>query len=163
MIDEWGCCSPRNIGGFLLVLIHELLQKFHVFCFSLYLTVETMLMQDLAVETKWPMFHKSDFPVVGFSECSLFFFQLVQATLSCPHAAISSHNLQDKSTSRLMKETESRRLNLLKEIKRARKVHTKQKEQNSSSVRVGTKVRIIKARLIDWKERRDMESRLRLA
>ena len=121
MIDEWGCCSPRNIGGFLLVLIHELVQKFHVFCFSLYLTVETMLLQDLAVETKWPMFHKSDFPVVRFGECSLFFFQLVQATLSCPHAAISSHNLRDKSTSRLMKETESHRLNLLKEIQASQK------------------------------------------
>ena len=80
-----------------------------------------MLMQDLAVETKWPMFHKSDFPAVRFGECSLFFFQLVQATLSCPHAAISSHNLQDKSTSRLIKETESHRLNLLKEIQASQK------------------------------------------
>ena len=66
--------ANSNIGGFLLVLIHELVQKFHVFCFSLYLTVETMLMQDLAVETKWPVFHKSDFPVVRFGECSYSFF-----------------------------------------------------------------------------------------
>ena len=47
---------------------------------SLYLTVETMLMQDLAVETKWPM-----------------------------------------STSRLMKETESHQLHLLKEIQASQK------------------------------------------
>jgi len=49
--------------------------------------------------------------------------QLVQDTLSCPHAAISSHNLQDKSvsTSRLMKETKSHWLHLLKEIQASQK------------------------------------------
>ena len=51
-----------------------------------------------------------------FIECSLFFFQLIQATFSCPPAAVNRHNLQEKSTSRLMKETESYRLHLLKEI-----------------------------------------------
>ena len=55
-------------------------------------------MQELAV---------SDFPVVRFVECSLFFIQLFHASFSCPPAATSIHNLQDESTSRLMKETES--------------------------------------------------------
>ena len=50
---------------------------------------------------------QSDFPVVRFVECSLFFFELVQATFSCPPARISNHNLQEKSTSRLIKETEA--------------------------------------------------------
>ena len=30
---------------------------------------------------------QSDFPILRFFECSLFFFQLVQATFSCPPAA----------------------------------------------------------------------------
>ena len=36
---------------------------------------------------------QEQFPVVRFVECSLFVFQLVQATFSCPPAAISSHNI----------------------------------------------------------------------
>ena len=34
-----------------------IVQKFHDFLFSLYLTAESTLMQDLVVETKGPMFH----------------------------------------------------------------------------------------------------------
>ena len=50
---------------------------------------------------------KNDCPVVRFIECSLFFFQVIQASFSCPPAPINSHNLQDKSTSRLMKEIQA--------------------------------------------------------
>ena len=100
---EWGYWSPRNGSRFLSVQV----QKFHDFLFSLYLTAETTLMQDLAVKTKLPMSTKSDFPVVRFVEWSSFFIQLFQARFSCPPAAISIHNLQDESTSRLIKETGS--------------------------------------------------------
>ena len=86
---------------------------------------------------------KNDCPVVWFIECSLFFFQLIQASFSCPPAPINSHNLQGKSTSRLMKEEEATGCIYLKKFKQARKVPTKQEEQNSSIMRVGTKVRII--------------------
>ena len=86
---------------------------------------------------------KNDCPVVRFIECSLFFFQLIQASFSCPPAPIDSHNLQDKSTSRLMKEAEATGCIYLQKFKRPRKVPTKQEKQNSSSMRVGTKVRII--------------------
>ena len=75
LIDEWGYWSPRNVGRFVSVPLHELVQKFHDFLFSLYLTAETKLMQDLAVETKWPMFHnRATFLFCVFLECSLFFF-----------------------------------------------------------------------------------------
>ena len=107
------------------------------FPFSLYSTAERTLVQGLAVETKWAKFHKSDFPVVRFVECSLFFFQLVQATFWCPPAAISSHDISQPRVSwKIQKATgyiHSKR------FKRARRLHTKGKEQNSSSVRVGTK------------------------
>ena len=137
MISEWGCFWPRNVGGFFSVLIHELVQKFHDSRFSLYSTAERTLVQDLAVETKWAIFHKSDFPVVGFVECSLFFFQLVQATFSCPPAAISSHNISQPRVSwKIQKATG---YIYSKRFKRARRLHTKGKEQNSSSVRVGTR------------------------
>ena len=63
---------------------------------------------------------------------SLFFFQLVQASFSSPPAAISSHNLQDVSSSRLMKETESHYISP-KKFKRTRKVFTNGKKQRSSN------------------------------
>ena len=119
--------SPWNVGRLLSVLIHELVQKFHDFpqFFSLYLTETTLIQNDLCST-------KSDFPVVRFVECSLFFFQLVQASISCPPAAISSRNLRDESTSRLTKETESHYISS-KKFKRTWKVHTNGKKQRSSS------------------------------
>ena len=67
-----------------------------------------MLMQDLAVETKWSMFHNRAISLLFDSFNAVYsFFKLLQATFSCPPAAISSHNFQDKSTSRLIKETEA--------------------------------------------------------
>ena len=60
--------SPWHVGRLLSVLIHELVQKFQDFLsffFSLYLT-ETTLIQNLAVETKWSMFHKERFPCCAF-------------------------------------------------------------------------------------------------
>ena len=74
---------------------------------------------------------QNDFPVVRFVECSLFFFKLVQATFSCPPAAISSHNLQDKSTSCLIKETEATGCIYSKKIQASQKSEkeTEEKEQ----------------------------------
>ena len=127
---------------FFSVLIHGLVQKFHDSRFSLYSTAERTLVQDLAVETEWAIFHKSNFPVVRFVECSLFVFQLVQATFSCPPAAISSHNISQPRVSwKIQKATG---YIYSKRFKRARRLHTKGKEQNSSSVRVGTKEKWLK-------------------
>ena len=75
LIDEWGYWSPRNVGRFFSVPLHELVQKFHDFIFSLYLTAETTLMEDLAVETKWPMFHnRAIFLFCGFLNAVYSFF-----------------------------------------------------------------------------------------
>ena len=101
LIDEWGYWSPRNVGRFSSVPLHELVQKFHDFLFSLYLMAETTLMKDLVVEKKWPMFHnRAIFLFCGFLNAVYSFFQLVQATFSCPPAATSSDTLQDEWTSR---------------------------------------------------------------
>ena len=88
-------------------------------------------MQDLAV---------SDFPVVRFVECSLFFIQLFQASFSCPPAATSIHKLQDESTS--CHERNRKPLHLLKEIVKREPekwIRNRRNSQNSSSARVGPK------------------------
>ena len=126
--------SPWNVGRLLSVLIHELVQKFQDFLSFFF---HCIWQKQRWYKTKlWKRNDlcstKSDFPLVRFVECSSFFFQLVQASISRPPAAISSLNLRDESTSRLRKETESHYISSNK-FKRTRKVHTKGKKQRSSS------------------------------
>ena len=125
---------------------YNVVQKCNDFFFSLYLTAKTTLMQD-------EMTYICGFTTERFPCCAFCWMQFI--LFSTPSISNKQHYLQDESTSRLMKNAESHYI-YAKEFKRNRKVHAKRKEQNSSSVRVRTKVTKIKA-LIDWKERRDIE------
>ena len=155
---ESGYWCPQNIGRFFSVLIHELVQKLHDFLF--YLT-DTTLMQDLAVKTKWPMMRKEWTPCCAFhwmqfsnnnnnnnidslilsaflSSMRLFFFSASSSQLLSPPAVRSCHNLQDESTTWLLKETETKsQFNYSKKFKQTRKVHMKQKKQKKSSSKSG--------------------------
>ena len=68
-----------NVYTFFSILIRVLMRKFHDFLF--YLTDQT-LMQDLAVEANWPMFHEERFALFAISwmQFILFFFQHVEAS-----------------------------------------------------------------------------------
>ena len=155
---EWQYWSPQNIGWFFSVLIHELVQKLHDSLFSL---TDTTLMQDLAVKTKWPMMRKEWTPCCAFhwmqfinnnnnnnidslilsaflSSMRLFFFSASSSQLLSPPAVRSCHNLQDESTTWLLKETETKsQFNYSKKFKQTRKVHMKQKKQKKSSSKSG--------------------------
>ena len=63
LIDEWGCWSPRKVGRFFSVLLHELVQKCNDFVFSLYLTAGTTLMQN---EMTYICFTTVQFPCCAF-------------------------------------------------------------------------------------------------
>ena len=173
---ESGYWCPQNIGRFFSVLIHELVQKLHDFLF--YLT-DTTLMQDLAVKTKWPMMRKKWTPCCAFhwmqfinnnndnnidslilsaflSSMRLFFFSASSSQLLSPPAVRSCHNLQDESTTWLLKETETKsQFNYSKKFKQTRKVHMKQKKLiwRRALARVGSKVWIIIiAYRLKWQE-----------
>ena len=98
---------------------------------------------DFAMEAKCPMFHNRAISLLRNSLNAVYSFrQLVQATFSCPPAAISSHNCKI-SISQLhvsWKKQQADGYIYSMKFKRARKVHQKRKEQNSSRVRVGTTV-----------------------
>ena len=114
-------------------------------------------MQDLAVKTKWPMMRKEWTPCCAFhwmqfsnnnnnnnidslilsaflSSMRLFFFSASSSQLLSPPAVRSCHNLQDESTTWLLKETETKsQFNYSKKFKQTRKVHMKQKKSSSKS------------------------------
>ena len=89
----------------------------------------------------------SDFPVVQFVECSLFFSSTRSSHLFvsiCSNKpAISSHNFKIIQPHVSWKKQKANGYIYSKKFKRARKLHTKPKEQKSSSVRVETTVRTI--------------------
>ena len=96
------------------------------------------------MEAKWPMFHNRAISLLRNSLNAVYSFrQLVQATFSCPPAAISIHNCKISQPHVSWKKQRANGYIYSKKFKRPRKVHKKRKEQNSSSVRVGTTVRTI--------------------
>ena len=90
------------------------------------------------------MFHNRAISLLCNSLNAVYSFrQLVQATYSCPYAAISSHNFKIIQPHVSWKKQKANGYIYSKKFKRARKLHTKPKEQKSSSVRVETTVRTI--------------------